>query len=279
MICPTFLRQLTALCLSTGLFTLISGSATHAEPPLNLQGARIVDLCYPLNAQNAYWPGDNYQPFQLQTIATLEQDGVLSKAFSMPEHLGTHIDAPNHFEAGQPSVDQLSLPQLCGPGVVIDISMKAEVDADAMLRVEEIHEWESEHGRIPDGAIVLLKTGWGRFWNTPLRYQNRDVRGQLHFPSFSAKAAKFLIQQRQIRGIGVDNLSIDRGISKDFQVHHLINAAGKFGLENVAQLDKLPPHGFQLLVAPIKIENGTGGPTRIWAIIPEEPSQESSSGE
>jgi kynurenine formamidase len=230
---------------------------------------RFIDLSYALNAENQYWPGDNYSGFQLKTIATLEKDGVLSKTMSLPEHLGTHIDAPNHFEKGQPALETLTPEQLFGPGVVLDISERAEQDADAVLTVDDIQAWESKHGRIPDGAIVLLHTGWGRFWGNTARFQNRDARGQLHFPSYSAEAARFLVEKRKVRGVGVDNLSIDRGISKDFEVHHIVNAAGKFGLENVANLDKLPPRGFQLIVAPMKIESGTGAPTRIWAVLPK----------
>ena len=250
-------------------FGLVCLSVTVCEAGEIVIGtdSRIVDLGYPLNAKNAFWPGDNYTPFEVHTIATLENDGVLSKAFSMPEHLGTHIDAPNHFEADQPGVDQLMLKDLCGPGVVIDISMKAEVDADAMLTVDDVQAWEVEHGRIPDRGIVLLMTGWGRFWDNPIRYQNRDARGQLHFPSFSPEAAEFLIKERGALGIGLDNMSIDRGISKKFEVHHIVNKATRFGLENVAHLDLLPPRGFSVIVAPIKIENGTGGPARIWAIL------------
>jgi len=257
------LRTLTTfiICL-TGLIAL------GADPETNpFENARFIDLAYPLNAANQYWPGDNYSGFELKTIATLEKDGVLSKALSLPEHLGTHIDAPNHFEPNQPDVSQLTPEQLFGPGVVIDISVRAEMDADTMLTVEDIHNWEKAHGQIPDGTIVLLNTGWGRFWKNTVRYQNRDARGQLHFPSFSGEAARFLIEQRKVRGVGVDNLSIDRGLSKDFAVHHIINKAGKFGLENVAHLEKLPARGFQIMVAPMKIENGTGGPTRIWAML------------
>lgn len=254
--------------LATGAVVLLMCTVGFAEDRVVVTSrSKVIDLSYPLNADNAYWPGENYQPFQLRTIATLEANGVLSKAFSMPEHLGTHLDAPNHFENGQPSVDQLSLQNLIGPGVVIDLSMKAEVDADAMLTVAEIKEWEAEHGRIPNRAIVFLYTGWGRFWGNPIRFQNRDARGQLHFPSYSGEAARFLIEERHVLGVGIDNLSIDRGISKDFQVHHIVNAAGKFGLENVAHLEQLPPDGFSVMVAPIKIESGTGGPTRIWAIL------------
>ena len=231
--------------------------------------ARTVDLTYSLNAENAFWPGENYQPFELKTIATLEKEGVLSKAFCLPEHLGTHLDAPNHFENNQPSVEKLTAAELFGPGVVIDIAALAEQNADYTLTLQDVERWEKEHGRIPEGAIVLLDTGWGRFWNNIARFQNRDARGQLHFPSYSADAARFLIETRKARGLGIDNLSIDPGNSKDFPVHHIVNKAGKFGLENVANLGQLPPRGFYLIVAPIKIETGTGGPCRIWAILPE----------
>lgn len=248
---------------------LATAHAVAADEVPNLAGenVRIVDLTYSFNSKTPYWPGEQYKPFKLETIATLEKDGVLSKAFSMPEHLGTHIDAPNHFEPDQPSVEKIELDQLIGPGVVIDISKQAEQDADYELSTADIEAWEEQHGRIPDGAIVLLHTGWGRFWSNYERYKNQDVRGRLHFPAYSAAAARFLVEKRKIRGLGIDTLSIDRGISDDFAVHHIVNRAGRYGLENVAELDKLPPRGFQLIVAPMKIENGTGGPTRIFALL------------
>ncbi len=247
---------------------------SRAETKLTLEDviqgkARMVDLTYSLNEKNSFWPGENYRPFELKTIATLEKDGVLSKAISLPEHLGTHLDAPNHFEKNQPSVEKLTAEQLFGPGVVIDIQNQAEQNADYMLTQKDIENWEAKHGPIPTGAIVLLNTGWGRFWKMPVRFQNRDARGQLHFPSYSAEAARYLITKRKVRGVGVDNLSIDPGNSKDFPVHHIVNAASRFGLENVANLDKLPPRGFYLIIAPLKVETGTGGPCRIWAILPK----------
>ncbi len=123
--------------------------------------ARIIDLTYALNSQNAFWPGENYKPFELKTLATLEKDGVLSKAICLPEHLGTHLDAPNHFEKNQPSVDKLTARQLFGPGVVIDISLQAEQNPDYTLRTSDIERWEKAHGQIPEGAIVLLEYGMG----------------------------------------------------------------------------------------------------------------------
>ena len=242
-----------------------SGSVTLAD--LAAGNAKIVDLTWTLNEKNPYWPGGDYKPFELTTIATIEKDGVLSKAFSMPEHLGTHIDAPNHFEKNQPTVAQIDPQLLFGPGVVIDISVRAEMDHDTELTVADIKAWEAEHGRIPDGAIVFLKTGWGRFFWNYTRYKNQDAMGKLHFPSFSGAAATFLMKERKAKGVGIDNLSIDRGISKDFAVHHIVNGAGRFGLENVAQLEKLPSRGFHVIVAPIKIEQGTGGPVRVFAVL------------
>jgi kynurenine formamidase len=229
---------------------------------------KIIDLTYTLNEKNPHWPGENYEPFKLKTIATLEKDGVLSKAFSMPEHCGTHIDAPNHFEKDQPSVEKIAVNDLFAPGVVIDVSAEAARDSDFELEPPHVEAWERKHGRIPEGAIVMLHTGWSRFWTNVVRYQNQDARGRLHFPGFSAAAAKLLIHERKARGLGIDTLSIDHGLSRDFAVHHVVNAAGRYGLENVANLDKLPARGFYVVVAPLKIETGSGGPTRIFAVLP-----------
>jgi kynurenine formamidase len=232
----------------------------------------IVDLSWPLNANSAFWPAPGYEPFKLRDIATLEKDGVHSKAFSSPEHLGTHLDAPNHSEAGRPSVDRLPSQSLFAPGVLIDVSGAVSADPDYLISVEDIRRFEQKHGEIPHQAVVLANTGWARFWEIPARYQSRDVRGQLHFPGFSPEAVDFLIRERDVRGVGLDTLSVDRGLSRDFPVHHLLGRAERYGLENLAQLDKLPPLGFTLFVAPMKIETGTGGPTRVFAILPPKTS-------
>lgn len=229
---------------------------------------QLLDLTYSLDDHSPFWPGENYQPFQLRTIATLEKNGVASKAFAMPEHFGTHLDAPCHFEKGQISVDEIAVGDLFAPAVTIDITMAAEADADYRLTVKDVAEWEKVHGAIPARAVVLLYTGWGRFWDSNVRYRNQDVQGKMHFPGYSEEAARWLIKERNIRGIGIDTLSIDHGPSKDFIVHHVVNGAGRYGLENVANLKQLPPRDFFLIVAPIKIAQGTGGPTRLLAVLP-----------
>ncbi len=250
------------------LLAVPAGAEESLPNPFDESRSRLVDLSLPLSEKSPYWPGENYEPFRLKTIATLEKNGVLSKAFSMPEHLGTHLDAPNHFEKDRPAVDAIPASQLFGPGVMIDQSVRCEQDADFMLSVADLEAWESAHGAIPRGAIVLLQTGWGAHVANPSRYQNRDVMGKMHFPGFSGEAAEWLVKKREIRGIGIDTMSIDRGISTKFEVHHAVNKARRYGLENVTGLESLPPRGFGVMVAPIKIENGTGGPTRIWAVLP-----------
>jgi len=273
-------------CLLTLLLMNIAGSGlaqtidAAPDPVLGVtlgqlasEDVKLLDLTYPLNDKSPFWPGDDYQPFQLRTIATLEKNGVASKAFSMPEHFGTHIDAPNHFESGQPALDQIPATDLFAPGVVVDVTLRSEADPDYRLSVADLNEWEKTHGPIPTRSIVLLRTGWGDLWDSNVRYRNQDTFGKMHFPGFSAEAARWLVKERNVRGVGIDTLSIDYGLSKDFIVHHIINGAGRYGLENVAHLDKLPPRDFFLIVAPIKIATGTGGPTRLFAVLPGVPNR------
>jgi kynurenine formamidase len=228
---------------------------------------KIIDLGWSLNDKNPYWPAPDYEPFHLKTIATIEKNGVLSKAFFCPEHLGTHLDAPNHFEKNQPAVEQIEPASLFAHGVVIDVAAQSGADADYRLSKADVAAWEKTNGRIPDGAVVLLHTGWGRHWDNYPRYKNQDAAGKMHFPGYSAEAAKFLVEERQAKGLGIDTLSIDYGLSREFVVHHIVNGAGRYGLENLAHLDTLPARGFYLVAAPIKIETGSGGPTRLFAIL------------
>jgi len=230
---------------------------------------QLVDLTHPLNEKNPFWPGPKYFPFKLKTIATLESDGVFSMSFCTPEHYGTHVDAPNHFGERLISVDQIDVEALFGPAIVIDVEKQVEKDYDYRLTIDDIKDWESKYGHIPKGAIVLMYTGWAKRWSDAEEYENMDDEGVMHFPGFSKEAVQFLVNERDIKAIGIDTLSVDYGPSKDFPVHHVSSEAGKYNLENVANLDKLPPLGATLIIAPIKIEGGTGGPARIFALLPK----------
>ncbi len=228
----------------------------------------VIDLTHALSATNPYWPNPAGNPFRHDTLRAHESGAPAMAAYSTPEHHGTHLDAPIHSADGQPSVDQLTSDDLFGPAAVIDASEASAENPDYLLSMEDLQAWEAEYGRLPAGVVVLLYTGWSRKWSDHDAYQSQGADGTLHFPGFSQEAAQFLISERDIIGIGIDDMSVDHGVSRDFPVHGIVNGAGKFHLENVANLHLLPATGAYLIVAPIKIEGGSGGQVRIFAVIP-----------
>ena len=227
---------------------------------------RVVDLSYAINDKLVAWPGDE-KVFEAKVNATIEKNGYFTRSFWMLEHYGTHLDAPAHFPPGKTTVDQIPVKQLFGPAVVLDVRAEAAKDADYLLPASRVEEWEKRHGKIREGAIVLLRTGWASRWPDAQRYRNQDAQGKMHFPGFSVEAAKLLID-RKVSGLGCDTLSIDYGASADFPVHHLALGAGLYHLENLADLSGLPESGAFLIVAPIKLEGGSGGAVRVFALLP-----------
>ena len=238
----------------------------------DVEGWTLVDLTYPFDEQTVFWPTN--KPFKWEKAAwgtTTAGYWYASGDFSMSEHGGTHIDAPLHFGEGKLSVDEIPLEQLVAPAVVIDVRKAVKKDRDYRLSVSDIEEWERKYGRIPNGAVVLMLSGWGRGWPDRETYLGSTTPSDpktLHFPGFSKEAADLLVNQRKVDGIGLDTPSIDYGPSRDFIVHQIVNGANIYGLENVANLEKLPPNGATLVALPMKIKGGTGGPVRIIAILP-----------
>lgn len=237
--------------------------------PIGAKGNdRIVDLTHPLAAKYPAWPGDA-KPFEATVNATFEKDGYFTRRVSFLEHFGTHLDAPAHFVPGQSTVEQIPPQKLIGAAVVLDLRAEGARNADHLLSVNKVHAWEKAYGRIPAGAIVLLRTGWARRWPNQQRYRNADAAGVMHFPGFSVEAVKLLLE-RKVSGLGIDALSVDFGASKDFAVHRLSHGAGLYHLENLADLSALPESGATLVVAPIKLEGGSGGPARVLALLPKD---------
>jgi kynurenine formamidase len=226
----------------------------------------VVDMSYAISNQLPTWPGDEHA-FEAKVVATPQKDGYFARSFWMLEHFGTHMDAPAHFPPGKETLDRIPVAHLFGPAVVIDVHEEAAKDSDYRLTAAPIARWEASHGRIPHGAIVLLRTGWASRWPDQARYRNTDAKGVMHFPGYSVESAKLLIS-RGVVGLGIDTLSIDYGPSKGFEVHHVDLPAGLFNLENVANLDQLPEAGAFLIAAPIKLQGGSGGPVRIFALLP-----------
>jgi kynurenine formamidase len=227
---------------------------------------RVLDLSYAISDKLVPWPGDE-KWFEAEVNATVEKNGYFTRSFWMLEHYGTHLDAPAHFPPGKATVDQIPVKQLFGPAVVLDVRAEGAKDADFQLPARRIEEWEKQHGRIPAGSIALLRTGWASRWPDAQKYRNQDPQGKMHFPGFSLEAAKLLIE-RKVSGLGCDTMSIDYGASGDFAVHHLALGAGLYHLENLADLSGLPDGGAFLVVAPIKLEGGSGGPVRVFALLP-----------
>jgi kynurenine formamidase len=227
---------------------------------------RVVDLTYAINDKLPAWPGDGHV-FEAKVTATAEKDGYFTRSFWMLEHYGTHMDAPAHFPPGKLTVDEIPATHLFGPAVVIDVRDEAAKDADYRLTTARVEKWEVAHGKIPQGAIVLLRTGWAARWPDQARYRNMDAQGVMHFPGYSVEAAKVLIARGAV-GLGIDTLSIDYGPSKDFEVHRLDLPANLYNLENLASLDALPESGAFVIAAPIKLEGGSGGACRVLALLP-----------
>jgi kynurenine formamidase len=234
-------------------------------------GARIIDLSYAINDHLPPWPGDN-KTFEAFPNATIERDGYFTRSFWMLEHYGTHLDAPAHFPPGKTTVDEIPAHKLIGPCVLIDVSTENHRantgDPDYRLPVSRIEEWEARHGNIPEGAIALLRTGCSAKWSDADSYKGMDVAGSMHFPGFSVEAVQYLISKR-ISGIGADAMSVDAGDSKDYAVHTLALGSDLYQLENLSDLSEVPESGAMLIVAPIKLEGGSGGACRVFAIIPE----------
>ena len=239
-----------------------------------------VDLTYAFSAETTYWP--TASGFELDTVAWgVTEGGYFYSAFdfSSAEHGGTHLDAPIHFSAGKRATDEIPLDDLIGPAAVVDVSGAVgigteTVQPDFQVGVEDLRDWESRHGAIPDGAILLLRTGWGTRYADRSAYLGTDRTGpdavpELHFPGLSPEAARWLVDQRSIAALGIDTPSIDYGQSSLFETHQILYGADIPGFENVAQVEALPATGSFVVALPMKIAGGSGGPLRIVAFVPE----------
>lgn len=250
---------------------VVFGCANVAPTP----GAMtLVDLSHSFDDETIYWPTE--EGFVLETEHAGLTDGGYyyeSHRFRGAEHGGTHIDAPVHFFETGWHTDEIPLERLVGTGVRIDVRASCSDDRDHRVSVDDLQAWEAQHGRIPAGAIVLLDTGFARYWPDRESYMGTDARGtegvaQLHFPGLHPDAAQWLISQRAIHAVGIDTPSIDYGQSSDFATHVTLFASEVPAFENVAALDALPPTGFRVWALPMKIRGGSGGPLRIVAVIP-----------
>ena len=239
-----------------------------------LEAGKWIDLSYSFSDKTLYWPSVT-KTFTLDTVFVGETPGGFfysSYSFSAPEHGGTHLDAPVHFAKGKLAVDEISLEQLSGNAVIIDVSAAVGTNNDYLISVKDVTDWENKHGKIPVGSIVLFRTGYGKFYPDAASYLGTTEKGadgvaKLHFPGIDPALAEWLVKNRTIKAVGLDTASVDYGQSKDFKTHQILYAANICGFENVANLEKLPPTGVYVIALPMKIAGGSGAPLRIIARI------------
>jgi kynurenine formamidase len=227
----------------------------------------VVDLTHLLDEKAPNWEGSKKSPFEARQVASIQKDGYFARTVCLPEHFATHIDAPAHFAPGLWTVDQIPTERLIASLVVIDVSGKVRGDPDYQLGVADVAEWEKANGQIPQGALVLARTGWDSRWSSMQEYRNADAKGVMHFPGYSREAARFLVEGRNIVGLGIDTLSVDAGEEKSFPVHRYTMRHSLYHVENVTNLDRVPEAGAVVVVAPAKLAGGSGGPVRVLALL------------
>lgn len=238
--------------------------------------SKWIDLTYDFSGKTLYWPTAN--TFKFDTAFNgVTPGGFYYEAYNYcaAEHGGTHLDAPSHFAKGKWSTDQIPLERLTGEAAVVDVSAKALKDADYLISVADVEEWEKANGKLSDDIILLFRTGYGSFYPDAKKYLGTDERGpdavaKLHFPAIDPALATWLVKNRKIKAVGIDVASVDYGQSKDFKTHQILYGENICGFENVANMDKLPVKGAFIIALPMKIRNGSGGPLRIVAILPGE---------
>ena len=236
--------------------------------------SQLIDLTHSFGADTIVWPTE--QDFRLVLQQAGETPGgyyYASNRLEMAEHGGTHIDAPIHFARGGQTLDQVPIERLVGAGVRIDVTAQCARDRDYRVTIQDFEQWEAGHGRIPNRAIVLLDTGFARYWPSRQQYLGTELRGPegvraLHFPGLHPEAAAWLVRERQVKALGIDTASIDDGQSTKFETHVALLSQNVPVFENLSDLRVLPHRGFDVIALPMKIAGGTGGPLRVIAVLP-----------
>ena len=271
-------RRLAASALAWTVSVLVIGSVAACSAPAaatsSFPAGEIVDLSHTYDDSTIFWP--TAERFKLERVAEGETPAgfyYAANKFCTAEHGGTHVDAPIHFSRGAPTVDRVPLERFVGTAVIVDVTEASARDADTLVTLEDLARAEREHGEIPAGAIVLLRTGFSQRWPDAARYLGTAERGPdavraLHFPGLHPDAARWLVEERRIKAVGIDTASIDRGQSTLFESHRVLAAHGVPAFENLTALERLPARGATIVALPMKIGGGSGAPLRAIAILP-----------
>jgi len=227
----------------------------------------VLDLTHPLYEGFPTFDGSKW--FTKEKKFTFAKEKLNINTWTVVEHTGTHMDAPLHFTADGHSVDEIPINDFVVPLAVVDISQRAQDNPDTALTPDDIKQWEAANGPLPEGCCVIMNSGWHRLLDSP-RYTGRDDAGKNHCPGFHGETAHMLLTERNVKGIGVDTLSLDTGLETrggEFPVHYAWLGSGRWGVEAVANLDALPAKGAILVLGGPKVRGGTGGPSRVIALV------------
>ncbi|MFN6529923.1 cyclase family protein [Nostoc sp. ChiSLP03a] len=227
---------------------------------------RVIHLSHVIDIDIPQWSGDPTVEFE--TVAELNNDGYYLRRFSLGEHSATHINAPNSFHSSAVGIDQYPAQSLIVPAVVINVCQATAVNPDYALSVADVLAWEAEYGEISAGCVVILNTGWQKKWLDKSAFLNHDAQGIPHFPGFGSDATQFLLDERQIVGVGIDTHGVDPGQDNSFAINRLVLEKPRIVLENLTNLDQLPPKGTTLAIAPLRLRGGSGSPVGVLAFVP-----------
>jgi kynurenine formamidase len=253
----------------TAIGATVAAAAVSAQQPKPVRLAKgfrdVHDLTHTFTPKIPVFPA--FKPVQIRPKFSIAKDGFFANEITFDEHTGTHMDAPAHFVAGAQTADKMPADRFFAPLAVISIEARAAKNADALLTVDDVLEWEKRNGRLPAGAFVAMYSGWGSRVSNAERFLNKDSKGTMHAPGFSEEVATFLVKERDIVGAGVDTLSLDAASASKFVAHLALLGAGKYGVELIANLNAVPPSGATIIVGAPKHEGASGGPCRVYAVV------------
>jgi kynurenine formamidase len=243
-----------------------AGFAAAAVTPAQAQRSftAVIDLTHTLSPEFPTFFG--IPGITIERRYTLKKDGANVNWWHVLEHAGTHVDAPFHYSDTGAAAEMIPAAQLVVPLAVVDVSAKAARNADYAMSVADIQDWEAQHGRLPDDCCVAMNSGWAQHAGNAAKFTGRQAN-VLHFPGVSPDAAAWLISERRVTGLAVDTMSLDPGVSKDFRTHTLWLPSARWGIENIAGLDRVPARGATLVVGLPKVRGASAAPSRIFALV------------
>lgn len=234
-----------------------------------LSGKRFVDLTHSFGVDTPHWKG--FGEMKRRTLYTIKKDGFHVEEFCHVGQWGTHVDPPAHFHDGLKTVDQIDPKDMLMPLVVLDVHGKVAKDPDYVLSLDDVHDWESRHGKIPAHSFVVMRTDWSKRWPDNERMQNRDSKGVAHYPGWSMPVLKLLYEERHIAASGHETTDTDPGVSTtkdDYSLESYVLGTNHYQIEMLANLDQVPEAGGLALVTFPKPAEGSGFPARVIAIVP-----------